>query len=337
MKGTIRSAALMLGLVATAAAARAGEVTLDTAGGSVFATWTDGTRTIDYVHTPNGPWVGLEAVAKPGAQPLIGVSHSVAGVGIHSGLGGAASLTTSLFWVGVGAEASGTIGLRNTQTGQTTWPSAVRTIALDPTEPSGSSVLLDASHVYLPRKGLFRALALVRRGSGEAVLVDYDLGSGTVRRTPLGFTPPIGSNKGSFVGTSDGHVWAAFASTGAIRLFDLGDLSAPGPLQPVGKQTLSVSGLDPDSTHLGIIAILIGVVAQPSISLRYQAGDALYVAAFDGAAFRQVARQEMAAGARGIMIDDGIWFFMLPYIEQDNLYQQYRDFAADGKLTMGEN
>ena len=61
--------------------------------------------------------------------------------------------------------------------------------------------------------------------------MDYDVAGGPVRRTPLGFTPPIGSNKGSFVGTPDGHVWAAFASTNGIRLFDLGDLSrrAAGP------------------------------------------------------------------------------------------------------------
>src|SRR5262245_33005254 len=241
MKGTIRTAAVMLGLVAAGAAARAGEITLDTAGGSVFATWTDVSRTIDYVQTPNGTWAGFEVVAKAGAQPLIGVSHSVAGTAIHSGAGGGANLTTSLFRTGGGAAANPPYVLKDLRTGQVTAPAAVRTVALDPTEPS--SVLLDASHVVLTN-GQFRALALAGRAGGEVVLVDFDVAGGAVRRTPLGFTPPIGSNKGSFVGTSDGHVWAAFASTGVIRLFDLGDLSATGPLQPVVKQTLSVAGLD---------------------------------------------------------------------------------------------
>lgn len=283
---------LTLVLVAAASVARA-DVFLDAAAGSVFVTSTDGLRTVDYVRTPGGPWLGVEVVAQSAnAQPVIEVSHSVAGLAVHSGAGGSALLTTSFFCSGGAVAPNPPYVLQDPRTALSTAPVSVRTIALDPGEPSDSTVLLDASHVLLPRTNQHRALALVQRASGEAVLVDYDLGSGPVRRTPLGFTAPIGSNKGGFVGAPDGTVWASFASADGIRLFDLGDLSAPGTLHPTQVGALAVGGgFDPRSAHLGIIAILIGLITQPVPSLSYQVGEELFVSAFDGTAFRPLARQ----------------------------------------------
>jgi hypothetical protein len=335
MKRAIRNGVATLALAAATTVAHAGQATFDRAGRTLYVTWTDGARTIDYVHTPDGPWTAVEVVAKPGAQPIIGISHSTAGVVVHSGAGGSANLKAEA-WAGVGAEANGSYGLRDPRDGQVRSPFAARTIALDPTAPAGSTVLLDAGHVALAN-GALRALALVQRASGEAVLVDHDFAGGPVRRTPLGFTPPIGSNKGSFVATPDGHVWATFASEDKLRLFDLGDLSAPGALQPAAKATVSsFAGVDVSADHIEGYALLSGVTVQPTVAISYQAGDELIRSVFDGTTLRQVARQSVPAGARGFMEDDGIWFYLLPYIEQENLYKAYESFSADGKITMGE-
>lgn len=327
---------LTLALVAAAAAGRADSV-LDAAGGSVFLSTRNGGEVVagDWVHVPGRPLVGVEIVGRT-SSAILNVSHSVAGLAVHSGAGGSAPLTTALFRAGGGEAPYPPFVLRDPRTGLTTAPASVRTIALDPGEPSGTTVLLDAGHVLVPGTGQWRGLAVVRRGSGEAVLVDFDFTGGPVRRTPLGFTPPIGSNKGSFVGSPDGHVWAAFASTGGVRLFDLGDLSASGPLEPVQTAALAVGpGFDPRSTHLGIIAILIGLLAQPAPSLSYQVGDELFLSAFDGSGFRLLARQEIPAGASGLMADGGLYFYVLPYIEQDNLYRGTVGQAAQPVPTAG--
>ena len=323
MKSTL---VLMLALVAAAPTAGADSI-LDAAGGSVFVTSTAGTATVDSVRVPGGPLVALEVVGRTSNPPQIQrVSHSAGGLAMHSVGGGSAALTTSLFRSGAAAVPNPPFVLRDPRTGLTLSPASVRTIALDPAEPAGSTVLLDAGHVLVPGTGPPRGLVLVRRASGEAVLVDFDFAGGPVRRTPLGYTPPIGSNKGSFVGSPDGRVWASLASPGGIRLFDLGDISAPGALQPVPAGTLAVgAGFDPRSTHLGIIAILIGLVAQPQPSLSYQVGDELFLSAFDGAAFRPLGRQTIPAGASGLMQEDSVYFFILPYIEQDNLYRGVGD------------
>ena len=197
--------------LAAAASAAHAERTLDAAGGAVFVTSIDGARAFESVRTPDGREARYEVVATgANAQPIHRVSHTNGALAVHSGAGGSAPLTTSMVTPSGGEILPSDWVLRDVATGAITKPSAVRTIALDPSDPG--AVLLDASHVVLPRTGQLRALALVQRSSGEAVLVDYDVAGGPLRRTPLGFTPPIGSNKGSFAGTPDGHVWAAFAS-----------------------------------------------------------------------------------------------------------------------------
>ena len=113
--------------------------------------------------------------------------------------------------------------------------------------------------------------------------MDYDFNGGLPRRTPLGLTAPLGSTKGSVVASADGHAWATFPYQDGIALFDLGDLAGPGPLQPALLGTLPVSAsFDPDSTHLGIIAILIGLVVEPAPSISIQEGNRLRLYAHDG-------------------------------------------------------
>lgn len=310
---------IALALVAAAPLVRA-ERRLDAAGGAVYVTSTDEARTFETVRTPDGREARYEVAARANAQPIHRVSHTSVSLAVHSGAGGSAPLTTSLFTSG-GGEVLGSDWLRDEATGAITKPSAVRTIVLDPSDPG--AVLLDASHVLLPG-GQIRVLALSTRSGGEVIVADYDVAGGPVRRTPLGFTPPIGSNKGSFVAASDGSVWGAFASTNGIRLFDLGDLSATGPLAPVQKGVIAGgAGFEPESTHLGIIAILIGLMAQPAPAVSYQRGDEVIVSVLEGGVFRTVARQTVPPGASALIEPHGIFWgvFILPYIEQENLYR----------------
>ena len=328
LAGTVGAA---LVLAAAAATAEAADTVLDAAGGNVYATWTDGARTIDFVQTPGAPWVAVEVLAATAnAQPVLEVSHSAGALAVHSGAGGTAPLTTSVFRTGGTAGPNPPYVLRDPRNGETTSPAGVRTIALDPGQPG--TVLLDAAHVLVPRTDRLHVLALVQRASGEAVLLDYDAAGGPVRRTPLGFTPPIGSNKGSFAGAPNGDVWAAFASSEGIRLFDLGDLSVPGALQTEqrGQVTLG-EGFRPESTRLGIIAILIGLLATPAPVVTYQQGLDLGVAT--GWEGTSAFRARIPAGARGIM--DPIheyFFFLLPYIEQENVYKGVAGFGAPQRV-----
>jgi hypothetical protein len=328
-----RTLGIALMLAAAAPLAHA-ERTLDAAGGTAFVTTIDGTRAVEIVRAADGTQVRVEVIPAGASAPSIHrISHTRGGRIVHGWAEGSATLTTSLFRYGT-ADASYTATaylLRDARTGTILRPDAVRTIVLDPAD--AGATLLDASHVYLPRTDTPRALAVVQRSSGEAVLLDYDVAGGPVRRTPLGFTAPIGSNKGSFVGTPDGRVWAALASTAGIRLFDLGDLSSPvAPLQPVPKAVIAGGpGFDPESTHLGIIAILIGVVSQPTPAVSYQRGGELIVSALDGASLRAVVRQDVPADSSALIEDEGLFYFfwILPYIEQENLYRTPIGEAAE--------
>lgn len=313
-----RTLGIALALAAAASAARA-ERTLDAAAGAVYVTSVDGTRALETVRTPDGLEARYEVTA---ARPIRSVSHAGGSLMVNLGGGWDPTLTTAVFRYGTAdAGYTATASLRDLATGAISQPSAVRTIHLDPADPG--ALLLDASHVVL-RNGQLRAVAWVRRSSGDAWLVDYDVAGGPVRRTPLGFTPPIGSNKGSYLGTPDGPVFAAFSSTNGIRLFDLGDLSQTTPLAPVQKATIAGgTGFDPESTHLGIIAILIGLLAQPAPVVSYQRGDEVVASVLDGGAFRTVARQALPPDVSALIEPEGYFWgvFILPYIEQENLYR----------------
>jgi hypothetical protein len=311
------------------------EATLDVVGGMLYVTSIDGAQAVIRAHTAAKNEVAIEVLSQaPNPLPIQSISHSAAGLAVHSGAGGTAPLTTALFRYGT-AEASytATAVLRDPRTGTITKPSSVRTIVLDPSDPG--AVLLDAGHFAAP-DGAARAWAYVRRSSGEAVLVDFDVAGGAVRRTPLGFTPPLGSDKGSVVGTPDGGAFASFESEGRIRIIGFEDIMV-SVLQPVPKGTLSLgSGFVPGSTRLGIIAILIGLLTQPTPAISYQVGDEVVLVVPEGAGFRTVARQTVPAEASGLMETDGIWFaFLLPYLEQDNLFRGLVGHAAEPVLPAG--
>jgi hypothetical protein len=130
--------------------------------------------------------------------------------------------------------------------------------------PRGIQVL-DSDTLLLPyieQENLYR-LTYFRSAAGTVMLLD-ESDATPLRVTPLGFTPPIGSNKGSYTATPDDTVWAAFSSPQRIRVYDLGDISKPGLLSPGLVDAIGApSGYDPNETQLGIIAILIGLVAEP--------------------------------------------------------------------------
>ena len=136
--------------------------------------------------------------------------------------------------------------------------------------PRGMQVL-DSDFVLLPyieQDDLFRVTYLRGGGSGDQALLLDESDTSPMRVTPLGFTAPLGSGMGSYTATPDGSTWAAFSSTQGIRVYDLGDLEQPGPLTPVLLQAAPMgAGFDPGSAQLGIIAILIGAVTEPSPAL----------------------------------------------------------------------
>jgi hypothetical protein len=318
-----------------AAAAYASDLRLDAAGGSLFVTDLDPARPADYVGTGDGKWVRREIVRQAASvAPIIGVSHSSSGLGVHFGAGGSAPLTTALFRNGGGSVGNAPYRLLDPRTGVSWAPAAVRTIVLDPSEPAGSTVLQDAGHVVLPRGAQYRGLALMTRAGGEVVVADFDFAGGPVRRTPLGFTPPIGSNKGSFTVSPAGSVWAAITSPDGVRLFDLGDLSATGALQPVQLAMIGVeTGWEGTSARMGIIAILIGLVAEPAPAVSFQTGNELVTLVLDGTRFREVRRQALPAGAQGLIEEEGIFYYLLPFIEQENLYKS-AGWTADSELVL---
>ena len=145
-------------------------------------------------------------------------------------------------------------------------------------------------------------LTYMRGSDGRALLLDQSDAS-PLRVTPLGFTPPIGANAGSYTVTPDGSVWGAFSSTHGIRVYDLGDLAQPGPLAPVLLQAEALpAGIDPSATQMGIIAILIGLLVEPTPSLRITDGTSNTILfGWTGTSFEPV-----------LEIADGVWTWERP-------------------------
>ena len=273
----------------------------------------DGAPATELLKAPGLPWMRYDVVARPqNPQSLIGVSLSAAGLAVHSGAGGSAPVTTSLFFAGTGAVPGAPFTLRDQRSGLVTLASAARTLAVDPSDPAGDAVLLSASHVVLPSNNQVRGINLVRDASGEAVLVDYDFAGGAPRRTRLGYTAPLGSTRGSVAASGDGHAWATLACETGVALFDLGDLAGQGPLQPALRGTLPVSAsFDPDSTHLGIIAVLIALQVEPQPSISIQEDNDLRLYVHEGDAFRLVAEQSLPPDTSGLMEEEGIFYYFV--------------------------
>ena len=108
---------------------------------------------------------------------------------------------------------------------------------------------------------------------------------------------------------------------------------------PAGPpRTLTVGeGFRPESTRLGIIAILIGLITQPAPAVSYQVGDELRVDVFDGNTFRAVARPTIPADASGLMESEGLFelYYLLPYLEQDNLFRAAAGLGAEPIMSVG--
>jgi hypothetical protein len=322
MKSTFTVA---LVLSAAASFARA-EVTLETVGGTLYATSIDGAHALDRVRTADGRQRAVEVLSQ--GAPIQGISHSPAGLVVHTGPGGSAPLVSALFRPGVQGGSNLTV-LRDPETGAITRPSSLRVAALDLVDADP----LDCGHLVMP-DGTPRAWALLRRATGELVLVDYDFVGGPVRRTVLALTAPLGSTKGSIVAGPDGHASVVVASAMRITIYDA--LITSFVVQVGPPRTIIVGeGFRPESTRLGIIAILIGLLTQPAPAVSYQVGDELRVDAFDGTGFRTVARQAIPADASGFMEPEGLFefFFLLPYIEQDNLFRGAAGLGAEPLMT----
>jgi hypothetical protein len=123
----------------------------------------------------------------------------------------------------------------------------------------------------------------------------------------------------------------------AMKIF-LQDLYITTFLTAGPPRTLDLGeGFRPESTRLGIIAILIGLFTRPAPAVSYQVGDEVRVDVFDGNAFRTAARQTIPADASGLMEPEGLFefFYLLPYIEQDNLFRGAAGLGAEPIMTVG--
>jgi hypothetical protein len=314
----MKTLALALAVLAAATAAHAG-TTLDTVGGTLYATAVDGARAHVTVRTSDGRTAAYDVVPQTASPaPIVSVSHTRLGDAVAVSDGTSNTIVFAFFRTGAPAGPSAPVVLKNAS-GAITRPSVVRTIALDPTD--AGATLIDAALVAFPGERT-RAVGFLRRSSGEAVLFDCDLAGGAVRRTPLGFTPPIGSNKGSFTAAPDGSLVAALADAGGVRVMVFHDILVSSAVSAGTPLVLNLGGgWDPTSVRVGIIAILIGLQAQPVPAISYQDGGDLVLRALDGGAWRTVARQAVPPQASGLIEEEGLsYYFLLPYIEQDNLY-----------------
>jgi hypothetical protein len=290
-------------------------------------TFTDG-RTFDHARAIDGTWVGRDVLPAAGVQ-VLSVSHSMLGLSVAAITDGTSNTIMICLFARkrVGAVANPPVVLRDLSSGEVLAPSGMRSITLDNYGPG--AVLVDAAHLYLPRTAALRGLVLVRRPSGELVLADFDFGTTPVRSTSLGFTAPIGSNKGSFTVAPDGHVWAALASTSSIRLLDLGDLTSMQPLAPVQASSLAAQDFDVESTRVGIIAILIGLMTQPKPVVSYHAGGELVRHVLDDGDLVPLDKQEIPQDSLGLIEEEGIYFYLTPNGEL------YRGFVGSLAVPFG--
>lgn len=166
-----------------------------------------------------------------------------------------------------------------------------------------------AGEVVLPSTGEALTLGIALTSSGDVVGYAHSMG-GFVDLLVSSYTPPIGSNKGSFTIGSDGHGWATFPSSDSLYLYSLGHLDSHDPLDPELVATLSV-GADyrPGSARLGIIAILIGLVVTEVPTVSYQVGNELVQVAWDGTKFKNLSRQAIPSGSSGLTMEEGIYWY----------------------------
>jgi hypothetical protein len=175
-------------------------------------------------------------------------------------------------------------------------------------------------------------MSIVHAPSGEAVLVERVAGQPAPERTPLGvlllpyveqgnfagYTPPIGSNKGSIVASVGASGWAAVPTPAGISVFDLGDLQAPGPLVPHLLGTLSAAdAFRPGVVPVGIIAILIGLSAPPVPTLVLREADgSLSLFAFTGSA-APAALQPSVAPTLRLTEEEGTYWLVASRVAMD--------------------
>lgn len=325
---------ILIAVAALAAATAHAETTLDTVGGTLYATAVDGPRAHVTVRTSDGRTAAYDVVPQTASPaPIVSVSHTRLGTAVAVSDGTSNTLMFALFRAGAPAGPIAPLVLKDAA-GAVTKPSLVRTITLDPADAGAS--LIDAALVAFPGDKT-RAVAFLRRSSGEAALVDYDLAGGPVRRTPLGFTPPIGSNKGSFTAAPDGSLVTALAHPGGAVVVTFEDLLVSSAVTPSAPQLVNLGvGWEPRSARVGIIAILIGLLTQPVPALSFQDGNDIVLRALDGGAGREVARQTLPPQASGLIESEGINFwFVLPYLEQDNVYLGTVGHGAEPVLGAG--
>ena len=138
--------------------------------------------------------------------------------------------------------------------------------------------------------------ALGKDGAGRLILQDRSAG-GVVRQSRLGAGVALGLPRGNVLVGPDQVSWLVLSSREAgIELYRLGDISVPGPLQPVRVDVYAVGAqFDPESVQLGIIAILIGLYREPVPTISFVDGTSNTLLFWNG-------------------------FHLLPFIEQDNLH-----------------
>jgi hypothetical protein len=215
--------------------------------------------------------------------------------------------------------------------------------ASDKNEITIETIELQSEGVKLSDDEHVAGISIARAPSGEAVLVERLPGQPAPQRIPLGvlllpyieqenitgYTPPIGSNKGSIVASVGTRGWAAVPTPTGISMFDLGDLQAPGPLAPRPIGTLpAADAFRPGVVPVGIIAILIGLSAPPvpALVLR-EANGSLSLFAFRGGG-APAALPPSVAPTLGLTEEEGIYWLVAGRVAMDKYDATAKNLAG---------
>jgi hypothetical protein len=124
----------------------------------------------------------------------------------------------------------------------------------------------DTITIETPSGDMLWRLTALRAPAGQMLLMDQSA-STPARVTPLGLTFPTGSTWGSFAADDDGTLYIALCTPSGGEVVSADSFVLQGPLAVEHLGSISMEGLDPASARLGIIAIMIGVVAEPQPAL----------------------------------------------------------------------
>ncbi len=209
----------------------------------------------------------------------------------------------------------------------TTGPDAVSEITVD----LGDAIPLSFSAWPEPTAAPVERGAYLVERNGQMELLDWQRGADgsqtTIdepRVTVLGLLDPNTSMRSVCRFLADGtpcRATATLTSQDTTTMYDLGDLSQPGPLSPVTLGVIDANGtpFDPDMLRASSNA-----AGQPVISI--QQGNSISLYEFDGDSLQLVAEQQVPAGVRGAIAEAKLADLLMSF------FTERADFLYSGQL-----